>query len=184
MLDSRSLRDSAATGNPTGALKRVNFKTIRKFTILAFCGAYLLVQAFFIIRAHFHVDKRFGFWMFAESSRYKAQLYRQLADGRLIKTRNGKWVVTMADRRMAIYSWDDYVRDFRLNNLEKVRRAKVGMDINLKYLQHALYYLDEHIPEDQETVKFILKVQYRKAGGPWQHLTLESKSRDLSGNSG
>ena len=56
MLDSKNLRDSAATGNPTGALKRVNFKTIRKFTILAFCGAYLLVQAFCIIRAHFHVD--------------------------------------------------------------------------------------------------------------------------------
>ena len=71
MLDSQSLRDSAAAGNPTGALKSVNFKTVRKLTIVAFCAAYLLVQAFFIIRAHFRVDKRFGFWMFAESSRYK-----------------------------------------------------------------------------------------------------------------
>ena len=162
----------------------MNVRVVRKFGILAFCTLYLLVQAALIIRAHFDVDRRFGFWMFAESSRYKAKLYRQLRDGRLVKTKNGKWSIKTADGQRVTYSWNRYVRDFRLDNLEKLKRAKVGIGVTLKYLQHALHYVVERIPADGETVKFVLKVQYRKAGGAWQYVTLESNPRVLSNISG
>lgn len=163
----------------------MNFRTIRQFGILAFCAVYLSIQVFFIIRAHFdEVDRRFGFWMFAESSRFKAELYRQLKDGRLVKTANGRWSVRTADGASVSYSWDRYVRDFRLFDLERLKRAKVGMGVTLKYLHGALHYVAARIPEDRETVKLVLKVQYRNAGGPWQYATLESNSRDLSAISG
>ncbi|MCZ6676142.1 MAG: hypothetical protein O7E52_02710 [Candidatus Poribacteria bacterium] len=158
----------------------MNFRAVRQFGILTFCTAYLLIQAAFIIQAHFAIDKRFGFWMFAESSRYKAELYRLLKDGRLVKTRNGKWSVRAGDGQKVSYSWQHYVRDFGLRNLEKLKRARVGMEVTLKYLQYALNYVIDRMPEDQETVKLVLKVQYKKAGGLWQYATLESRSRALS----
>jgi hypothetical protein len=155
--------------------------TIKPALILAFCVLYLSIQAFFIVRAHFVVDKRFGFWMFAESSRFKAELYREFADGRLEKALHGQWWVTTADGRYILYSWDNYVRRFRLNPLERFSRAKRGIGVTLEYFQQALDYVAERIPEDRETVKLVLRVQYRKAGGPWQYVALESRPRRLPG---
>jgi hypothetical protein len=151
---------------------------LRPYAILVFCSVYVLIQAGFIIKAHFNPDKRFGFWMFAETSRYQAQLYRQLRDGRVVKTPNGRWAVqTEAGRQ--VYAWNRFVRDFGLYNLERWKRAKVGFAVTLKYLQYALDYVIDHIPADRETVKLVLRIQYRKAQGPWQQTTLESRTREL-----
>lgn len=137
--------------------------------ILLFCFIYVSIQLFNIVHAYFRDDKRFGFWMFAESSRFKAQLYRELNNGKVVKTDNGRWHVRAEDGSSVQINWDQHVQDFRLDNLESYRRAKTGLEITMQYLEHALHYFSNHIPEDQQTRRLVLKVQYRRAGGTWEH---------------
>jgi len=152
----------------------------RKARILTFSGAYLGLQIFLIINAHFQTDKRFGFWMFAESSRYRAILYRELGDGTWEWARYGQWTTPVPGNRMLTYHWDYFVRDFRLNGLDRWKRAKTGFGVTTNYLHRALDYVAEHTPNDRETVRLILKLEYRIAGGPEQEAILMSRVRDLA----
>jgi len=151
----------------------------KKIFILSFSALYLAIQIYFIVHAHFVKDKRFGFWMFAESSVFKAELYRKLTSGELVKTNNGFWAVKSPSGEKLVYGWNQFVRDFRLFDLERERRAKSSMANTIKYLDAALDFVIERIPEDRETTQLVLKVQYRKAGMPWQQITLESEYRNL-----
>lgn len=139
---------------------------------------YLSVQLFFIVRAHFIHDKRFGFWMFAESAFFTAKLYRELEDGSMVPTSNGRWTLTEPGK-VSGYNWNQLVRDYRLYNLQDYKRAKGSMSRTMMYFQHALDYVADHIPQDQSTRRLVLKVNYHESGEPWQNTTLKSKVRDL-----
>ena len=151
---------------------------MRKKVILTFCFLYLAIQAAFIVKAHFSPDKRFGFWMFAETSEYTATLYRITKDGTKLKTKNGRWRVRTEGRRKT-YSWDRFVRDYRLYNLESNKRAKGSMSRTLKFLDAALDFVADRIPDDQETRQLVLEITYSKAGNEPQKTVLESKVRNI-----
>jgi len=151
---------------------------ISTWSVVIFCACYVVVQLFFISNAHFSSDKRFGFWMFAESSIFKAELYRITTKGDRVKTQNGFWTVNEKGKRV-VYSWNQFVRDYRLNYLEKEKRAKVSMSITLKFFDAALDYVADQIVDDKETKQLVLLVTYSKACGEEYRVTLESKMRSF-----
>ncbi len=149
---------------------------INVWVIIGFCTCYLLVQLSLITRAHFSDDKRFGFWMFAETTLFSAELYRITVDGKKVKTKNGIWRVNEDGKRLT-YSWDRMVRDYRLNSLEREKRAKGSISLTLKFFDAALDYVADRIPDDHETRQLVLTVTYHKVGREKQTVTLESKKR-------
>ena len=153
---------------------------LKRLAILVFCAGYLGVQIFLIVGAHFRSDKRFGFWMFAESTRYTASLFRQTFDGRLLSTEAGVWTVRTLDGGYKTYAWGMFVQGFRLKRLEVNKRAKVGMAVTLKYLEHALDYVAGRIPYDRETERLVLVIDYRRAGGESIRTRLQSQPRHKS----
>ena len=153
-------------------------KSFVKWAVLAFCTLYIGLQLLFIVKAHFQSDKRFGFWMFAETTIFSAKLYRITADGKKIKTRNGRWRFAKGGTSGA-YNWNSMVKDYRLYNLESRKRAKGSMSRTLLFLDATLDYVIDRIPDDPETRQLVLEVTYAKAGNDEQHVTLESKLRDL-----
>ena len=148
----------------------------RRWLILSFTALYVMVQFYGITRAHFSSDKRFGFWMFAETTTFSAKLYRKTLGGKRVKTRNGRWSVQKDGNRVS-YSWNSFVREYRLNNLEGEKRAKGSMSRTLKFLDASLDYVIDRIPADEETSQMILEVTYGKAGRKDTTVVLESKLR-------
>ena len=114
--------------------------------------------------------------MFAETSVFKAELFRITEGGEKIKTKNGVWTIKSNEGRV-VYSWDSFVRDYRLNQLEREKRAKGSMSRTLKFLDAALDFVVDNIDGDKETRQLVLLVSYRKADGEEQQVTLESKRR-------
>ncbi|MBI4604320.1 MAG: hypothetical protein HY721_20365 [Planctomycetes bacterium] len=155
---------------------------LKRLRVLGFSALYVALQLALIVSAGFREDKRFGFQMFAESTRYQAVLFRDLRDGRLEPAPGGRWLVRGEGGAAAFYSWDRFVQDFRLDRLEERKRAKTGIGVTLKYLEEALRYVACHIPLDRETRRLILKVEHRRAGGKTETVTLESPRRELEGS--
>ena len=151
----------------------------RNVAVAGFVVLYLGIQLFFVLRSHTVTDKKFGFWMFPESTYFRASLARELANGSVVRTRNGAWHARKVDGSRAIFLWDDFVNYYRLGNLESRRRAKGNFQTTLGYFQHALNYVATHIPADSETKKLILTVYYTRSGNPLKVVTLESIERDL-----
>lgn len=153
--------------------------TLRSWLILAFCVLYLGTQAFFIVRGYYVDDKRFAFWMFSESTRYTATLYRKTADGSVVKADKGGWAWKTDTGTTEYYHWGMFVMDFRLQEMEEKKRAKTSWHITKTYLQHALDYVIDNIPNDPDTVQLILEIDYQVAGAETKHLTLTSHERKL-----
>lgn len=148
--------------------------------VLAFCSFYVFLQLFLIVRGHFVSSKHFGFWMFPESTYFTATLSRVLADGREVKTKRGAWSV-QGETGKVRYKWKDFVNGYRMDQLEVRQRSKGTFDDTLKYFQHALNYVAERTPEDKVTRQFVMRIEYRRAGGPKEILVLKSTPR-LGGN--
>jgi hypothetical protein len=149
----------------------------RGWIILAAGAAYLAVQVVLIVRGHFVPDKHFAFWMFPESTYFTARLSRLLADGSEVRTgRGGVWTVPADDGRLT-YRWARFVDGYRLDALDTRQRAKGVFDENVEYFRHALDYVAERIPRDTSTRQLVLRIEYRRAGGPREALVLESAPR-------
>lgn len=114
--------------------------------------------------------------MFAETTVFSAVLYRMTKDGQRVKTQNDIWRVKKEGERV-VYSWDRMVRDYRLNRLEREKRAKGSISRTLKFLDASLDYVIDRINDDHETNQLVLSVTYRKADGREQTVMLESKMR-------
>ena len=152
---------------------------VRSSAILGFATLYLAFQLSMIHGAHGREDKRFGFWMFAESTDFEAALVRELSSGERIRAPQGTWTVQNDGGAETTYRWGAFVREFHLGYLDQVVHAKTGIHVTLKYLREALDYVSERIPEDHETVRLHLVVRYSKAGGPVEEIVLSSKRREL-----
>ena len=135
----------------------------------AFCSIYFLLQLFLILSAFQKPDKRFGFWMFAESTYFQMNLERELANGRTLEARRGRWSVNAAglggETGRVQYRWLTFVRKQRMGRMGEWRRAQVGIGVTLLYLEKALDYVVERAVFDRETKVYRLTVYYEKAGG-------------------
>ena len=87
---------------------------VRSWAILAFATGYLAFQLWVICAAHGREDKRFGFWMFAESSRFSFELVRELDAGERLRAPGGAWTVQGRSGAGITYRWGDFVREFDL----------------------------------------------------------------------
>ena len=153
-------------------------RTLKNWLVVGFCSVYVLIQLFLIVRAHFSTDKRFGFWMFAESTIFSAELYRVTVDGDTLRTRNGVWRIS-SDQGRVVYSWNKHVRDYRLNSLERKKRAKGSINRTMFFFENALNYVIDRIGADNETRQLLLYVHYEKADGVPVTRLLQSKIRSL-----
>ena len=68
----------------------------RRWVIGAFCSIYFIVQMFLILSSYQKADKRFGFWMFPESTYFQMKLERELASGAIVEAERGRWSVHAA----------------------------------------------------------------------------------------
>lgn len=118
--------------------------------------------------------------MFAESSDFKSVLFREMENGQRVRARGGEWEIRSRSGEIVRYSWSEMVQEFHLGYLEQVTHAKTGMAVTLKYMQHALDWVMQRIPDDRATRRLHLYVQYSKAGGPWEEVWLSSTPREPS----
>jgi len=145
-----------------------------------FCSIYFLVQLFLILSAFQKPDKRFGFWMFAESTYFEMNLERELADGRNVEAQRGRWSVEAAglggETGRVRYRWLTFVRKHRMGRMGEWRRAQVGIGVTLLYLDKALDHVVESAVFDRETKVYRLTVDYEKAGGETGTVRFEAKN--------
>ena len=163
---------------PAGS-RGVAHSGLRSLAILFFSATYLAFQLTMIVLAHSRDDKRFGFWMFAESSNFHARLYRELAQGERIIVPGGVWVANTDGHEPVVYEWSRLVREFSLGNLERWVHAPTGLAVTLTYFHHALDFVIDRIPADLETVQLHMEISYSKAGGPVEQVMLSSKRREI-----
>ena len=129
-----------------------------------------------VVRAYFVPSKHFAFWMFPESTYFKATLTRVLGDGREVITSDGAWAVRNGSERVE-YDWQDFVQSYRLDSLGQWERCRGTFDDTVKYFQAALDYVADRIPEDHVTQRLVLSLDYERAGGAVKTLVLASKPR-------
>jgi len=155
----------------------------RAWLIVLFCAGYLGFQMFMVVRAYFVPCKHFAFWMFPESTYFKARLTRVLMDGREVITSDGAWAVRTPKGNVE-YDWREFVQSYRLDNLGEWERSKGSFDDTLRYFQAALDYVGDRIPEDHITKHLLLTIDYERAGETVKTLVLASKPRSGGGQHG
>lgn len=154
----------------------------RRIAILAFCVVLFGAQAGMIAAAHVRNDRRFGWQMFPETTRFRASLWREIAGGGRVAAPYGRWVLDTPEGRRQ-FLWRDHVRDWRLESLDRMRQAKVSLDSTLLYAKGALDHVAARIPEDRETVRLHLVVDWEKADGTRGTTELSSPPRIGAGDS-
>jgi hypothetical protein len=104
-------------------------------------AAVLLAQLSFVVRAYSSDHDEFGFQMFPESSRWRADIVRVTADGRRIPI----------DDPWDGYRWSAMVTSRGLAYPGVEHHADAGLDNQLAFLDAALDYVADHTPRDTET---------------------------------
>lgn len=152
----------------------------RRAAILGFCAAFFGGQSVLVVWSYFRGDRLGGYQMFAETTFFTARLYRVTGDGRRELARSGSWTARDAAGEAKTYYWGRMVNDFRLDRLENRTRAKIGIDATLKFFQHALDHVAKSIPDDRETARLEMVVQYETASGKQREVTLSSAARPVA----
>jgi len=103
--------------------------------------AVVVLQLLFIARAYWSDHKEFGFQMFPESSRWRADIVRVTADGRRVPI----------ELPWSGYRWDQLVQDRGLRYPAERHHADAGLDNQLAFLDAALDWVADNTPRDGET---------------------------------
>lgn len=110
-----------------------------------------------IVRAEWDSHKLFGFRPFNESDTWQVTLVRLLDDGRQVPIHDESWR----------YDWDELVGPGALRSPGRTRHASGGAAENVDFLQRAMVWVLDHIPEDHETVALVATVtSFHNAEGP------------------
>ena len=149
----------------------------RRHAILAFVAVFFGAQLALVTASYFRGDRLGGYQMFAETTFFNARLYRVTHDGRRVLARGGQWTILSPTGTQKSYRWGAFVDDFRLDRLEDRTRAKIGIDVTLKFFQAALDHVARRIPEDRETLRLEMVVEYDTASGKHHEVTLKSLDR-------
>ena len=149
----------------------------RRVAILGFCTVFFGGQVAVIAGSYVRGDRLGGYQMFAETTYFTARLYRVTAEGKRELARGGAWRARDSAGGNLTYHWGRLVDDFKLDRLERRTRAKIGIGTTLKFFQDALDYVAIHIPEDRETSRLELVVEYETASGKRGEARLTSPVR-------
>lgn len=113
----------------------------RRAAQIVFVGA-LLVHALLLVRGGDDPHKLFGFRPFNESDAWSAHIVRVHADGSRHPVDDGTWP----------YDWDRLVGVPKLQGLGNLRHAAAGAPASMDFLERALRWSIEQIPDDPDTV--------------------------------
>ena len=149
----------------------------RRHAIVAFAACFFGGQLALVAWSYVRGDRLGGYQMFAETTFFDARLYRVTADGRRVFAKGGQWSAANATGATKGYRWGAFVDDFRLDKLETRTRAKIGIDVTLKFFQAALDHVARSIPDDRETLRLEMVVEYDTASGRHHETTLTSIER-------
>jgi hypothetical protein len=128
----------------------------RRAAKLVFVGA-LLVHGVLLVRAEADPHKLFGFRPFNESDSWRAEIVRVHADGSRIPVDDGTWA----------YDWDELASTPKLRNLGRLRHASAGAPASVDFLDRALDWAVDNIPDDPDTVALEARVTvFHNTRGP------------------
>lgn len=100
------------------------------------------LQVGLVVRAYDAPHREFGYQMFPEASRWRADIVRVTADGRRVSIRE-PWFG---------YEWSDLVRGRGLTTPWVEHHADSGLDRQLQFLAEALDWVAANTPADRETL--------------------------------
>lgn len=132
---------------------KASLKLVRRLARRLIVATVLIVQSIMILAAYGSDHSVFGFQMFPESSRWKAEIVRVEADGTTIPI-NDAWE----------YRWSDLVRGRGLGNPFVWHHADAGLQSQLAFFQASLNWVSQHTPNDTSTLYLQANVTYRDNG--------------------
>lgn len=150
--------DPVSVGVAGGHARRI----VRRLIV----AAVVLGQLTMIVVGYDSDHKTFGFQMFPESSRWRADIVRVETDGSR----------TPLDEDWE-YRWADLVRGRGLTNPFVEHHADSGLRNQLGYFRGALDWVAEHTPDDTTTLYLEALVTYSDNGRPSQTRTFRSADR-------
>jgi hypothetical protein len=139
----------------------------RRAVVVAVVGLQLGLAA----RGYWADHKEFAFQMFPESSTWRADVVRVMADGRRVPI----------ERPWSGYRWEELVRDRGVSNPGTRHHADAGLDNQLAFLDAALDWVAENTPRDRETQYLEATVTSWHNDDPPQAEVLRSGEREVAG---
>lgn len=103
---------------------------------------FVALQLGLVVRAYQAPHKEFGYQMFPEASRWRADIVRVTDDGRRVSVRE-PWHG---------YEWTSLVRGRGLTTPWIEHHADSGLDRQLRFLEEALDWVAANTPDDDETL--------------------------------
>lgn len=145
-------RDRDATTD--GVAKR---SSLRRTTAKIVLVGAVLLHAGLIVRSQWDPHKLFGFQPFDESDTWQVELVRVLDDGSEVPIGDDSWT----------YDWNELVGPGGLQYPGGMRHASAGVPENVDFLQRAMDWVLDHIPDDDDTVALEATVtSYHNSHGP------------------
>ena len=133
--------------------------------------AVVALQLWFAARGYWSDHKEFAYQMFPESSTWRADVVRVLADGRRIPV----------ERPWSGYRWDELVQDRGLSYPSIRQHADAGLDNQLAFLDAALDWVADNTPRDEETRYLEARVTAWHNADPPRVEVLRSTEREDGG---
>jgi len=130
----------------------------------------IVLQLFFVARGYWSDHKEFGFQMFPESSTWRADVVRVLADGERVPV----------EQPWDGYAWPLLVRDRGLRYPAVRHHADAGVDNQLAFLRAALDYVATHTPRDHATRYLEARVTYWRNAQPPRVVAYRSAPREVA----
>lgn len=128
----------------------------------------LVLNVALLVRGEFDPHKLFGFRPFNESDTWQAEIVRVHTDGSRHPIDDGTWE----------YDWDELIGVARLSGVTRLRHAVSGGPANVDFLDRALDWAVDHIPNDHDTIALEARVTvFRNTRGP--EVTFLRSEREL-----
>ncbi len=131
--------------------------------------AFVALQFGFVVRAYHAPHKEFGYQMFPEASRWRADIVRVTDDGRRVPV-SEPWFG---------YRWSELVSGRGLTTPWVEHHADSGLDRQLQFLTEALDWVASNTPDDNETRYLEATVESTYNTRPVATRTIRSTERTL-----
>lgn len=130
---------------------------------------FVSLQALLVVRAYQAPHAEFGYQMFPEASRWRADIFRVTVDGRRVSVRE-PW---------SGYEWSALVSGRGLSAPWVEQHADSGLDRQLEFLAEALDWVAANTPDDHETRYYEATIESSHNTRPATISTLRSRDRRI-----
>lgn len=138
----------------------------RRVTRRALIGLVLVAQLSAVVLAYDNDHRQFGFQMFPEASRWKADIVRVEADGSRVPLEDG-WE----------YRWSELVQGRGLTNPARWHHADAGLRGQIAFFEAALDWVAANTPDDTTTRYLEAEISYLDNGRGPTTITVRTPDR-------